>query len=88
MSVRHDVLGPGRKSMDVMCNRQIVHKEVMHRPVIRTSGTVSPKLSPRHHVNRSEHQFGKGNSKLQEMEFEEWSFFVTKMTDTLLELRG
>lgn len=93
ISPRHDVLGPGRKSMDVMCNRQIVNKEVTHRPVIRTSGTVSPKLSPkqlspRHHVDRSEHQFGKGNSKLQEMEFEEWSFFVTKMTDTLLELRG
>jgi hypothetical protein len=91
MSPRHDILGPGRKSMD-MCNRQIVNKDVMHRPVIRTSGTVSPKLSPklspRHHVNRSQHQFGKGNSKLQEMEFEEWSFFVTKMTDTLLELRG
>ena len=91
MIPRHDILSPGRKSMD-MCNRQIVNKDVMHRPVIRTSGTVSPKLSPklspRHHAIRSQHQFGKGNSKSQEMEIEEWSFFVTKMTDTLLQLRG
>lgn len=83
----HDILSPRRRSMD-MCNQQIVDKDAIHRPVIRTSGTVSPKLSPRHHVIRSQHQFGKGNSKLQEMEFDEWNFFVTKMTHTLLELRG